>query len=159
MLRAAAERLSGQSGLSWVRGRAEALPFRGEYFDAVLAVTILCFAREPRAVVSEAFRVLRPGGRLVISEFGRFSSWAFVRRLRGRFGSEPWRRARFFRPRDLAQVVHGAGFTDLSQSGAVFYPPIRSPRLLDTARGAWSLLGRRCWPGLGLPVVSGRRPS
>jgi len=36
--------------------------------DVVFIVTVLCFATDPQAVVNEAFRVLRSGGRLVLGE-------------------------------------------------------------------------------------------
>jgi SAM-dependent methyltransferase len=53
--------------LAWVRGFAEALPFRAGAFDAVLCKGALDHFLSPRAAMEEIARVLRPGGRLVIA--------------------------------------------------------------------------------------------
>jgi len=47
----------------------ESLPFADASFDAVTGVNAFQFAGDPRRALSEAARVLRPGGRLVASLF------------------------------------------------------------------------------------------
>src|SRR5918999_2791208 len=54
------------SPITFVRGVGERLPFRSGRMDAVLSLFSINHAAEPPRVVSEALRVLRPGGRLVI---------------------------------------------------------------------------------------------
>jgi len=122
--------------------------------DVVFIVTVLCFATDPQAVVNEAFRVLRSGGRLVLGEFERYSLSALIRRVRGLLGSTTWRDAHFFAPRDLRTLLQQAGFTDTITAAAVFYPPVQHV----LARGAMERLGR-CWcPWAGaFLVVRGRR--
>jgi SAM-dependent methyltransferase len=157
MLHAAAKRLSGTPSLHWVKGDATSLPFRDSSFDVVLIVTVLCFASDPQAVVSEAFRVLRFGGRLVLGELGRYSSWALIRRVRGVLGSETWWNARFFTPRDLRTLLERASFTDTTTTAAVFYPPVQHAFALS-AYGAMERFGRRYCPWAGaFLVVRGRR--
>ncbi len=65
VLEAARRRLAGLPRVELVQGAMEALPFPAERFDAVLLFHVLTYAREPLAALSEAARVLRPGGRLV----------------------------------------------------------------------------------------------
>jgi ubiquinone/menaquinone biosynthesis C-methylase UbiE/DNA-binding transcriptional ArsR family regulator len=45
------------------------LPWPGQSFDAVTIHQVLHFAERPAAVIAEAARMLRPGGRLVIADF------------------------------------------------------------------------------------------
>ncbi len=72
-------RIARERGCRVIRAEGEAIPFADASFRRVLMVTVLCFVRDPRKAVAEAFRVLRPGGRLVMgiidpeSELGRAS--------------------------------------------------------------------------------------
>jgi ubiquinone/menaquinone biosynthesis C-methylase UbiE len=55
-------------GLSFVRGKAEELPFENESFDAVVNVeSSRCYA-DMDGFLSEVHRVLRPGGHLLFSD-------------------------------------------------------------------------------------------
>ena len=54
-------------GLDWRQGRAEALPFEGESFDAVVSQFGLMFFEDRRAALREMVRVLRRGGRLAVA--------------------------------------------------------------------------------------------
>lgn len=155
MLRAAAERIDTTTA-HLVQGDAARLPFRDGVFDVVLAVTLLCFVREPLAVVHEAHRVLRPGGRLVLAELGRYSMWALKRRLTGLLSGSVWREARFFSFGGLTGLMRDGGFEVDARAGAVFYPPVGAIAASKVARLV-ERTGRRFLPGAGaLLVVSAR---
>lgn len=67
-------RLSGDPLAGWIRavcGDAESLPFAGEtFYGATMAFGLRNLSRPEKGLL-EAFRVLKPGGKLVILEFSR----------------------------------------------------------------------------------------
>ncbi len=67
--RAEAEKLSDQ--LEWVVGDAMALPFENNSFDVYTISFGIRNVTRPEEALSEAFRVLKPGGRLMVLEFSQ----------------------------------------------------------------------------------------
>ena len=107
-----------------VEGRIEQLPFRDGSFDVVVMVTVLCLVADRTGAVREAARVLRPGGRLVIGDLGRWSAWAARRRVKAWLGSELWQSAHFSTARGLSHLVERSGLIAEDVRGSVYYPPI-----------------------------------
>lgn len=123
MLKAAQERLgNSDSDVDLVQAKGEQLPFASSSFDVVLAKTVLCFVGDGQPFVSEMARVLRPGGRFVIGELNKWSSWAAQRRLRAWLGSDLWRRGRFRTAGELKSLARAADLEVEVVEGAVFYP-------------------------------------
>jgi len=67
--RAEAERLSDR--LEWLVGDAMALPFADDSFDVYTVSFGIRNMTDPQQVLNEAYRVLRPGGRLMVLEFSQ----------------------------------------------------------------------------------------
>lgn len=55
-------------------GNAEELPFKGETFDCACSMGVLHHTPSPSKAVEEIFRVLKPGGRLVVMCYHRNSA-------------------------------------------------------------------------------------
>ena len=108
----------------FVEGRIEQLPFPDGSFDVVMIVTVLCLVVDRAGAVREAARVLRPGGRLVIGDLGRWSAWAARRRVKAWLGSKLWQSAHFSPARGLSRLVEHAGLIVEAVRGSVYYPPI-----------------------------------
>lgn len=74
MLAGASARLEGSpllaDRMSFVLGEAEALPFADGEFDALSFTYLLRYVDDPAATLCELARVVRPGGRIAMVEFG-----------------------------------------------------------------------------------------
>jgi SAM-dependent methyltransferase len=68
--RAQAELAERGRSANFAAGVAEALPFASGSFDTVVTTFTLCSVQDPVAALSEARRVLKPGGRLLFAEHG-----------------------------------------------------------------------------------------
>lgn len=72
------------SGVRFLVADAEDMPFRDGQFDTVAMANIVEHVRSPVSLLTEACRVLKPEGRLVISTPSRYRTANFRRVLRGR---------------------------------------------------------------------------
>ncbi len=71
MLALARRRLPGLAADRLLReAAAERLPFADASFDAVVSASVFHYVRQPGAALAEVRRVLRPGGRLVLTDWG-----------------------------------------------------------------------------------------
>ena len=125
--------------------RSQALPYADHSFDVVTCITVLTFLPDAGVAIREMARVLRPGGRLVIGDLGKWSCWAVRRRIRGWFGATLWRAARFRTADELAVAIRSAGLTVGAIRGAIFFPPwVALARLMasfDLSLGQVTTLG------------------
>lgn len=136
---------------------AEHLPFPAEQFDIVTASTILCFVEDAAPVFREIARVLRPGGRLVIGELGKWSTWAAGRRVRAWLGSRLWRRGKFRTGNELRGLAEQAGLVVKDVRGAVYYP--RCGLAARLMRRCDPFFGRRTTLGAGFVALSAIKPG
>ncbi len=129
--------------IEWCLAAAEALPFGSERFDVVIAVTALCFVKNPQCSIQEAARVLRPGGSLIVGELGRYSLWAISRKVRGWLGSPTWRGVHFWSYGNLRKLIVQSGLRFHSGRSAVYFPPVApAAQFLASYDPALSRLGQ-----------------
>lgn len=153
MLEAARARAKSELlDLNLVPGRAETLPFADEMFDRVIAVTVLCFIPQADQAIAEMARVLKPGGRLVIGELGRWSLWAAMRRIRGWLGAQTWKAARFRSADELQHLLERHGLAVSETRGSVYYPPFHAAALLLARLDQW--FGRKTTFGAAFIALS-----
>lgn len=98
-----------KQGIEVYPGIAEALPFEDGRFDVVLLVTTICFVDDILQTFNESFRVLKPGGCIIVgfvdseSELGR-------QYARNREKSKFYSEATFFSARAVEGYLKKADF-------------------------------------------------
>lgn len=122
------------------------LPLRDGVMDRVLLVHALENADDPATLMSEVWRVLAPGGHLMIIVPNRRGPWA-------RQDATPFGQGRPYSRRQLTDLMRSALFTPVHWGEALHVPPIRMQFMLRSAK-LWERLGTACAsPFAGVHVI------
>lgn len=104
--------LAQKRGIEAVEGVAEQLPYRNGQFDFALMVTTICFLDDVGAAFREAYRVVKPGGALIVGFIDRESPLG--RAYEGRKKQNVfYRDATFYSSPEVVAELERAGFRDL----------------------------------------------
>ena len=123
MLALATKRCEGHGNVGFEQGDVTALPVADADFDRALSVQVLEYVADIPAALGELFRVLRPGGRVLIWDV----DWSTV----SWHSEDPDRMQRFLAawdehltdpalPRTLSARMREAGFEDVEMQGHTF---------------------------------------
>jgi SAM-dependent methyltransferase len=127
---------------------AEGLPFPDESFDVALSSRVWQYLSHPQTAVNEAFRVVKPGGVVVISMPNRLNPVKVL----------TYKRAKLYTPGEAKVWFENAGFKGVEATSMCFFP---STRKWHGLAGAVEGLGR--WPLVhnfgGNVLVSGIKPT
>lgn len=102
-------RIARGRGVGVIRGRVESLPIRTGSCSSVLSVTVICYLDDPVTAFREIFRVLLPGGYLVVAFIerdGQVHRRYLMEGGKGRFLSQ----ARFYARAEVRGFLAETGF-------------------------------------------------
>jgi len=112
--------LARSRGIVAIGGVAERLPFFNCRFHFVLMVTTICFLDDIKAAFKEAFRVLKPGGNLIIGFIDKGSPVGMLYQQR-KGESEFYKSATFYSVDEVASYLEKTGFTNLRFTQTIFH--------------------------------------
>lgn len=96
---------AGERGAKPVLATGESMPFKPRSFDSAMCLEVIGHLREPTEVVREIRRVLKPGGRLVISAIERDRE---MEELTGAPGPEKYRS---FTRKQVEKILKAGGLS------------------------------------------------
>ena len=127
MLQAARRRLRGVAGVDVRRGELEALPIADGELDAAIMLLVLHHVPDPAAVLAEAARTLKSGGRVVVCDMLPHEHEEYKQQM-GHvwlgFGDDQVRR-----------LLAAAGFTDVRTVPLPVDPEAKGPALFVASAG------------------------
>mgnify|MGYP006282818825 FL=1 len=120
-----------QNGITHIHfqvGDAYHLPYENESFDVILLFNILHVVKDCQTVLKEAYRLLKPGGKLLTATdcYAEKSSWTsqmkiLVEKLLKRLGLIPY--LSIFSKHDLERMLKNHGF-ELFEKDVLHYHPV-----------------------------------
>jgi len=113
-------------GILSLKAAGEKLPFANGVFGGALIALTLCFVDDPATVLQEAWRVLQPGGGLVLGLILKESPWAEFYATRAKEGHPIYSRAHFFSKGEVENLLRSSGFKLLDYRSVLFQPPGQS---------------------------------
>jgi len=115
--------LAKERGVRAMYGRGETLPFRDGSFGAAFLIVTLCFVEDPKAVLQECHRVLKPEGSLVVGLVPQESPWGRFYEAQAQKGHPFYSRAHFFSMPKLRKLLWEIGFRIERCLATLFQPP------------------------------------
>lgn len=116
-----------------------ALPFQDSLFDRILLIHTAEFLDHVRGVLREVWRVLAPGGRVIVITPNRTGLWA-------RIEATPFGNGRPFSRTQLRAILNDALLSPRHWNTALHLPPFHMLRRLMPMG---EKMGSTLWPGLG----------
>jgi len=107
-------------GIEVLEGVAEALPLADNQFDFALMVTTICFVDDVGKAFREAYRILKPGGCLILGFVDRESLLGKIYE-RNKEANVFYREARFYSVEELLSHLRRAGFKDFAFTQTIFH--------------------------------------
>jgi SAM-dependent methyltransferase len=122
------------------------MPLPDSCIDRVLVVHALETVDDPREVLSEIWRILTPGGRVIVVAPNRRGLWA-------RMDTTPFGQGQPYSKSQLRELLRDTLFSPVHWAEALYVPPFARKYLLSAAPAFEALGSRLGLPGAGLHLV------
>lgn len=151
MLEIAAEKTRQYAdNVTFLEGDAACLPFADHSFDLVFSITAMEFFQNPQQCLHEMYRILRPGGHMVVATLNSLSLWAIQRRIKALLNHTIFSHAHFYSVFDIAKMLRPHKIS--GWRGGIFIPPF-APEWIINNPGGLERLGQKLTPQLGAFVA------
>jgi SAM-dependent methyltransferase len=115
--------MAKRRGITVLRARGEEQVFDQEAFGTVFFIATLCFVDSPSAVFREAYRILKPEGKVVLGLVLRESPWGKFYQSKKTEGHRFYKYATFYSYQEVEGLLTASGFTIEKVSSTLFQKP------------------------------------
>ncbi len=109
-----------------LQAKGETLPFKDKSFGTIYLILTFCFAEKPESILKEAYRVLKPKGRLILAEVEKNSSWGRFYRKKKKAGDLFFSEMKFHSLNQIRRLLKKTGFKIIDSSSTLVYDPLQS---------------------------------
>ncbi|MBI5025481.1 MAG: class I SAM-dependent methyltransferase [Nitrospirae bacterium] len=127
--------IAKKRGIKVKKAKGEKLPFKNESFGTVFLLFTLCFVDDPERVFSEAKRVLKKGGGLIVGIINRESLWGQLYMKKKAEGHPIYRYAHFYSADEVAEMIEKTGLAVEKYSSTLCQPPSETPHKEAVCKG------------------------
>jgi len=131
-------------GVRVIQAKGDMLPFQNETFGTVFIVLTLCFVQAPLAVLSEAKRVLKREGSIVLGFIQKGSSWGALYEEKKKNGHPVYGRAQFYSFEDVEKLLQQFGLTISRVKSTLLQRPDGEPMVEKPIDGFVKAAGFLC---------------
>ncbi len=122
------------------------MPLPEGCMDRILVVHALEVCEAPRDLLGEIWRILTPGGRMILVTPNRRSVWAGLE-------TTPFGQGQPYSRGQLRSLLRGAQFSPIHEAEALYAPPFARPALLRLAPPLERIGARLGLPGAGVQII------
>lgn len=116
-------KIARNRGARVLLGRGEEAPFKDGSFGAIFFVVTLCFVDSPREILSEAARLLKNGGKVVLGLILKESPWGQLYQREKETGHRFYSHAMFYSYAEVEMLLMQTGFSIEKVASTLFQNP------------------------------------
>lgn len=136
--------IAERRGINVKEASGENLPFNDESFGGVFLLFTLCFVENPEKVISEAKRVLKQDGGLIVGIINRESPWGELYMKKKGEGHPIYKHAQFYSTDEVIKMVEKTGMTVEAYSSTLCQMPSDMPHKEAVHKGLAEGAGFAC---------------
>jgi SAM-dependent methyltransferase len=116
-------KMARQRGITTFQGRGEQKTFEESSIGTVFLITTLCFLDSPLEVLKEAYRILKPEGKIVLGVVLIDNPWGQLYQQKKMEGHHFYKHATFYKCNEVSRLTIQAGFMGERIISALFQKP------------------------------------
>jgi len=116
-------KIARNRGVRVLLGRGEEAPFKDGSFGAIFFIVTLCFVDSPERILSEAARLLKSQGKVVLGLVLKESPWGQLYQREKETGHRFYRHATFYNYAEVEMLLMQTGFSIEKVASTLFQNP------------------------------------